>query len=267
MAKKEIGRREFLKIVLGSAAAAGLSHFRILNVGGAPSGGDQCGLLQSADGWCGPDGDLCAPTDPDGRDTCWPQAPLAPDPDVCNTEELDVCMPPSDADQCTVAGDPDYECATPAADTCGTQNPDLCWPEHDPDQCLPPEDEDNCSAASPDVCGAPGDPDYDCSERDSCQTEDPDLCAPGRSEDQDECGPVVGDPDYDCQAGSASDVCIPDSDPDLCSPHYDPDELTVQQRREEFVPEPGSMGLLASGLMGLAGYAALRWRSKDEAEE
>jgi hypothetical protein len=35
MAKKEIGRREFLKIALGSAAAAGLSHFRFVNLGGA----------------------------------------------------------------------------------------------------------------------------------------------------------------------------------------------------------------------------------------
>ena len=262
MTKKEIGRREFLKIVLGSAAAAGLSHFRILNVGGAPSAGDQCGLLRSADGWCIQE-DLCTPNDPDGRDTCWPQEG---DPDVCNTEEIDVCMPPSDPDQCTVAGDPDYECATPGADTCGTQNPDLCWPAHDRDQCLPPEDEDNCSEASPDECSAAGDPDYDCGEGDSCQAQDPDLCAPDRSED--ECGTVVGDPDYDC-GYIVADACLPESDPDLCNPTLDPDELTVEERREEeeFVPEPGSMGLLASGLMGLAGYAALRWRSKDKPEE
>ena len=30
----------------------------------------------------------------------------------------------------------------------------------------------------------------------------------------------------------------------------------------EFVPEPGSIALLGSGLGGLAGYATLRWRAR-----
>ena len=32
---------------------------------------------------------------------------------------------------------------------------------------------------------------------------------------------------------------------------------------EEFVPEPGTFLLLGSGLMGLAGYAGLRWRTRE----
>jgi hypothetical protein len=36
----------------------------------------------------------------------------------------------------------------------------------------------------------------------------------------------------------------------------------VEAEEEEFVPEPGTIMLLGSGLAGLAGYAGLRWRSR-----
>ena len=38
--------------------------------------------------------------------------------------------------------------------------------------------------------------------------------------------------------------------------------VVMQDREVEFVPEPGSVMLLASGLMGLAGYAGLRMRNR-----
>ncbi|HUW94187.1 MAG TPA: PEP-CTERM sorting domain-containing protein [Anaerolineae bacterium] len=37
---------------------------------------------------------------------------------------------------------------------------------------------------------------------------------------------------------------------------------TFEVLGEEFVPEPGSVILLGSGLMGLAGYAGLRYRRR-----
>jgi hypothetical protein len=44
---------------------------------------------------------------------------------------------------------------------------------------------------------------------------------------------------------------------------YEPFEVFFEVLGVEFVPEPGTVLLLGSGLMGLAGYAGLRWRSRD----
>lgn len=56
----------------------------------------------------------------------------------------------------------------------------------------------------------------------------------------------------------AQDAC------DGCLPCYWDVCLEPCAVEEEFVPEPGSMVLLASGLMGMAGYAGLRWGARRE---
>ncbi len=192
MFDKKINRREFLKIVVASAAAAGLSHFRFLNFGGAlPVLADECESGQNPD-TCNPsigefdicpdpppgDGDLCAPVD-GSLDEC---VPAMGEADECNWGK-------NDPDECPDGSNTDDGCVTPNPDVCdqGFGAPDICDPGNDdPDVCsigLPPDDPDECIRPDvPDTCDPAGPPPLD---PDICTPDGmPDICAiPGQDND------------------------------------------------------------------------------------
>lgn len=121
MPEKRFGRREFLKITIATAAATGLSHFRILNLGGVDVA--FAGICDN------------------GRE----------DPDVCSALSLDECTPGEDPDYCDVSLQQDLDqCGNPGvSDTCDP-NPG------DPDICMEPGVIDACDPQQTDLCTGVG---------------------------------------------------------------------------------------------------------------
>lgn len=252
MSNKKMNRREFLKVVIASAAAAGLSHFRFLNFGGplpvsamddcAPSSGisDICEPLEGNADTC-PEPptyetgqDLCVPNEPnDLADACFHVLPGGTEMDYCNTprDETDVC------DTHTTPGD--------ACDPYNGEG-DLCeWTGEF-------YEVDVCDATSTDVCH-PGE-----------GSQNPDVCPDGPLGDGDICLPEIGETDVCYEQSGGPDLCVPDMAPDICNPSAgNPDQPNpVRVSRLHATPSPSSPTL---GIVAALGAAALlRPRKEDD---
>ena len=232
MAKKKLGRREFLKLTAAAAAAAGLSHFQFLNIGGPNVAlADECeeGLTEDSDeceGGTTEDSDVCEGGPTEDSDEC--EEGLTEDSDECEggpTEDSDDCEegPTEDSDDCNQnsvdhcipesnnGGDPDLcdpDPGTLPADMCPDDSPqgdgDICDPGAEADVCVPGTDPDQCAPGQgdPDVCIG------DAGDGDQCTPPaDPDICDPP---------PSGSEPDTDCNSGDYEDRCISESGADIC---------------------------------------------------
>jgi hypothetical protein len=285
MPEDRLKRREFLKVTIAAAAAAGLSHFRILNLGGTGvalaavcergEDPDQCDA-NSID-WCNPGGsgegaeDICGPDpSPGGTDMCPDDSPGG-DGDFCDPQlqEPDVCAPtvdPPEPDVCNPGYlDPDVciEDTTGDGDLCapGSPDPDVCaaWPlapDNGGDECAPPDPEplDICDiGGAPDVCEPAAVPPHP-AEPDSCLATPgaavgelfPDVCIADSDGDRDVC------PD---PSTFPADVCSPTYDPDICDPAVEPADEPSPVTVSSFDAQPG-VGPAAPALGVLGGVVA-----------
>lgn len=215
MVMKTMSRRDFLKWLAAGAAAAGLSHFGVLNFGGVnPVLADAC--TDMAD-YCNPgeDLDVCPDSQPGSSDVCIPEMGEL---DECGGSEADTCdltnVPP---DNCNVPPGTLDQCEVPPGtpDTCNTvpDDVDVCpdAPGGDGDACSAtlPSEPDECIPAvnEPDQC--PGDA-------------EPDFCRdPGTGQvAQDNCSPSPGDPDICWEGGqNVIDICDPGNGDDDAPPN------------------------------------------------